>query len=276
MLDTIQYTIEKYCIEPIIYDTGYNYINKIILLTILLFSLYLLLKILTRLDIKLDNSIIIAAVPYIIFGSTLRVLQDSGKMPSPLNYLLITPIYYELILIITTFFMVFAKVLAPRLNIQDWRILFSGIGIVLTLFNIALLLSIQDSMRPVAFLMIFSFGGGLSLIIYAIGRHFSISFITDKLNAIIIFSFMLNASSNYIATEFFGYYLKSVGTLFGNNIHLNLISLIPSSIIVLSFLWFLDVKWKNNDTLKNIIKLLMLFIWMTSAIRGTIRIVLGY
>ena len=271
MLDTIQRAIEKYYIDPIIYDTGFNPFSRIILLIILLFSFLIVLKFLSRIDVKVDNSFIIAVVPYIIFGSTLRVLEDTGTIHPPLNFLLISPIFYELILVITVLFIVFAKVLAPKLNIHDWRILFSGIGIVLTLFNIALLLSIQDVMHPEAFLMIFSLGGVLSLVTYAIGRYFSISVITDKLNAIIIFSFLLKASSTYIGVEFFGYYLKSLTT----NIHLSLISLIPTLIIVLLFLWFIDIKLKNNDVLRNIIKLFMLFVWMTPAIRGTIRIVLG-
>lgn len=275
MLDIMQQFIEKYYINPIIYDTGYNPINTITWFTIILISIFLALKLFSRIDVKIDDYFIIAIAPYIVFGSILRVLEDTGTIQPPLNYLLISPIFYELILVITVLFIVFAKVFAPRLNIHDWRILFSGIGIVLTLFSIALLLSIQDIMHPGAFLMIFSFCGGLSLVIYAIGRYFSISFITDKLNAIIIFSFLLKASSTYIGVEFFGYYSKSLGILFGKNIHLNLISLIPSLIIVILFLYFLDIKLKNNDALRNIIKLFMLFIWMTPAMRDTVRIVLG-
>lgn len=226
-------------------------------------------------NVKLDDYFIIALVPYIIFGSLLRVLEDTGTIEPPIGYLFITPIVYAVTLSIAILLLLLTKGIAPKLNIHDWRILFSGIGIVLTLFNIALLLSIQDIVHSVAFLMIFGVGGGLSLVVYAVGRYFSISFIADKLNAIIIFSFLLKASSTYIGVEFFGYHLKSLGILFGKNIHLNLLSLIPSLIIVLLFLWFLDVKWKNNDVLRNVIKLFMLFIWMTPAVRFTIRIVLG-
>lgn len=275
MLDTIQRAIEKNYIHPIIYDTGYSPFNKIVLLIIILFSLFLVLKFLSRIDVKVDNNLIIATVPYIIFGSTLKMLEKTGAISQPFNYLLISPIYYELTLVITTLFIVFAKVLAPRLNIHDWQVLFRGIGIFLTLFNIALLLITQGIMHTMAFLMVLSLGGALSLVIYAIGRHFSISSITDKLNAIIIFSFLLKASSTYISVEFFGYYFKSLGIIFGKNIDLSLISLIPNLIIVLLFLWLLDNILKNYDVLRNIIKLFLIFIWMTPTMTNTFRIVLG-
>ncbi|KAF5413298.1 MAG: Calcium-gated potassium channel MthK [Candidatus Methanophagaceae archaeon] len=161
MLDIMQQFIEKYYINPIIYDTGYNPINTITWFTIILISIFLALKLFSRIDVKIDDYFISAIAPYIVFGSILRVLEDTGTIQPPLNYLLISPIFYELILVITVLFIVFAKVFAPRLNIHDWRILFSGIGIVLTLFSIALLLSIQDIMHPGAFLMIFSFCGDI-------------------------------------------------------------------------------------------------------------------
>ncbi|RZN34807.1 MAG: DUF63 family protein [Methanosarcinales archaeon] len=275
MVEIMQQFIEKCYINPIIYNSGYNHINTITWFTIIVISIFLALKLFPRIDVKIDDYFIIATAPYIVFGSILKVLEDTGTIQPPLNYLLMSPIFYGLTLVITILSIVFAKIFAPKLNIHDWRILFSGIGIVLTIFNIALLLSIQDIMHPGAFLMIFSFGVGMSLVIYAIGRYFSISFITDKLNAIIIFSFLLKASSTYIGVEFFGYYSKTLGILFGKNIYLNLISLIPSLIIVILFLYFLDTKLKNNDTLRNIIKLFMLVIWITPALRTTARIVIG-
>jgi len=92
-------------------------------------------------NVKLDDYFIIALVPYIIFGSLLRVLEDTGTIEPPIGYLFITPIVYAVTLSIAILLLLLTKGIAPKLNIHDWRILFSGIGIVLTLFNIALLLS---------------------------------------------------------------------------------------------------------------------------------------
>jgi len=198
MLDLITQFIEKYYINPIIYDTGYNLINTITWFAIFLISIFLVLKLFSLIDVKIDDSFIIAVAPYIIFGSTLRVLEDAGTFQPPLEYLLLTPLVYVVTLLITVFSVLLSKGIAPRLNIPNWHVLFGSFGIILSMSNFALLLSAWDMVHPEIFLWILGLGTLFALIIYRIGRFFGFPLVTNRLNALIIWAHLLNTLSIYI------------------------------------------------------------------------------
>lgn len=257
MLDVIQQFIEKYYINPIIYDTGNNFINTITWLVIILISIFLALKLFSRMDVKIDDYFIIAVAPYIIFGSTLRVLEDTGTIQPPLEYLLLTPIVYEVTLLITVLLVLLTKGISQRLKMHDWQVLFGGVGIVLSISTFGLSLSVRDMVHPEIFLWILGVGTGLALIIYSIFRFFDFSLMINKLNAVIIWAHILNTQSTFIW----------LNTIFHEE-H-------KWTYIVLPVLWILDTKIKNRDVLRNLLKLSILFLGLAPATRNTLRLVLG-
>ncbi|HUW67123.1 MAG TPA: DUF63 family protein [Candidatus Nanoarchaeia archaeon] len=263
MLDIIQQFIEKYYINPIIYDTGNNFINTITWLVIILISIFLALKLFSRINVKIDDYFIIAVTPYIIFGSILRVLEDTGTIQPPLEYLLLTPIVYEVTLLITVFSILLTKGIATRLNIPDWQVLFGSMGIILSMSIFALPLRVLDMVHPEIFLWILGLGTVLAIIIYGIGRFFDFPLVTNRLNALIIWAHLLNTLSIYI-------WLDSIfhkATIFHKEY--------KWTYFVLPLLWILDTKFKNKDSLRNILKLSLLFLGLASATRNTLRLVLG-
>lgn len=263
MLDNIQQFIMKNYINHIIYDTGYSPINTIIWFTIILLSIYLVLKLFSLIGVKIGNSFIIAVAPYIIFGSILRVFEHTGTIQPPLEYLLITPIVYGVTLLITVFFALLAKGISPRLNIPDWQVLFGSMGIILSMSSFALLFSVQDMVHPEIFLWILVLGTILALIIYGMGRFFDIPLVTNRLNALIIWAHLLNTLSIYI-------WLDSIfhnATIFHKEY--------KWTYFVLPLLWILDAKFRNKDSLRNILKLSLLFFGLSSATRNTLRLVFG-
>lgn len=263
MLDNIQQFIDKYYINPIIYDTGYSPINTIIWLAIILLSIYLVLKLFSLIDIKIDDSFIIAIAPYIILGSIVRVFEDIGTIQPPLKYLLLTPMVYEMTLLITVFFALLAKGISPRLNISNWQVLFGSMGIILSMSSFAFLFSVRDMVHPEIFLLILGFGTVLALIIYGMGRFFDIPLVTNWLNALIIWAHILNTLSIYT-------WLDSIfhnATIFHKEY--------KWTYFVLPLLWILDAKFRNKDSLRNILKLSLLFLGLASATRNTLRLVFG-
>lgn len=263
MLENIQQFIEKYYINPIIYDTGYNPINTITWFTIILISIYVVLKLFSLIDINIDDTFIIALAPYIVFGSILRLFEDSGVIQPPLEYLLLTPIVYEVALLITVFFALFAKGISPRLNMPNWQALFGSMGIILSISCLVLLFSVCDVVHPEVFLWILGFGTAIVFIIYGIGRFFNISFLSNWLNTLIIWVHLLNTLSIYI-------WLDSIfhnATIFHKEY--------KWTYFVLPLLWILDTKFKNKDFLRNILKLSLLYLGLASATRNTLRLVFG-
>jgi len=225
---------------------------------------YLLVwKFLPRIHVKFDDYFIIASVPYIIFGSLLRVLENTGTIEPPIRYLFITPIVYAVTLSIAILLLLLTKAIAPKLNIPDWRVLFGSMGIILSMSSFALLFSVRDMVHPEIFLWILGLGTVLSLIIYGIGRFFDIPLVTNWLNALIIWAHLLNTLSIYI-------WLDSIfhnATIFHKEY--------KWTYFVLPLLWILDAKFRNQDSLRNILKLSLLFIGLTFATRNTLRLVFG-
>lgn len=263
MFDIIQQFIEKYCINPIIYDTGYNLINAITWFTIILLSIFLALKLFSLIGVKIDDSFIIAIAPYIVFISILRVLEDTGTIKPPLNYLLLTPIFYEVTLFIIVFSVLLTKGIAPRLKIPDWHVLFGSMGIILSMASLALLFRVWDMVHPEFFLWIFGLGTVLALIIYGICGFFNFSLVTNRLNALIIWAHLLNSLSIYIWLDF----IFHKATIFHQEY--------KWTYIVLPLLWIMDNKFQNKDFLCNIVKFSILFIGLAAATRNTLRLILG-
>jgi uncharacterized membrane protein len=85
-----------------------------------------------------------AVAPYIVFTSILKVLEDTGTIKPPLNYLLLTPIFYEVTLFIIVFSVLLTKGIAPRLKISDWHVLFGSMGIILSMASLALFFRVWD------------------------------------------------------------------------------------------------------------------------------------
>jgi len=73
---------------------GYTPISEFIYGVLLILAVYLMYKFFEFFDIKIDVPFFIASLPFIILGSTLRVLEDSGLFEKPLSYFFISPIIY--------------------------------------------------------------------------------------------------------------------------------------------------------------------------------------
>nr|P29085.1 RecName: Full=Uncharacterized 12.3 kDa protein in fus 3'region [Pyrococcus woesei]CAA47642.1 ORF [Pyrococcus woesei] len=69
---------QKYFIDPIKYNTGYNPVNTLVYAIILGIATLLVYKVLKRLKIEINNAFFRALIPYMIFGAFTRALTDAG------------------------------------------------------------------------------------------------------------------------------------------------------------------------------------------------------
>jgi len=67
----------EYFVKPIIEHSGYNIVNTVIYAIIALIAVYGIYKGLKRAGIKIDQRFIYSVVPFILLGSTIRVVTDS-------------------------------------------------------------------------------------------------------------------------------------------------------------------------------------------------------
>lgn len=73
---------------------GYTIVSELTYGIIVVIALYLIYKLLKKLDIVVDWRFALALMPYIIFGPVSRVLEDSGYFNPPVVYWFISPLIY--------------------------------------------------------------------------------------------------------------------------------------------------------------------------------------
>lgn len=131
----------QYFLKPILFREGFNPVNTTVYAVLLvLISLYLVYPALKKLKVKIDGKLAVGISSFILLGTTIRVLVDSGFLPY--NIFLITPMIYILIFTTTFASLLLSTFLQKKIKIEYHKILFS-IGIILS-FPLILFLKFQN------------------------------------------------------------------------------------------------------------------------------------
>jgi uncharacterized membrane protein len=136
MLSEIQEFISRYYVDPIVNDSGYNIVNTLTWALILGICLIGIFKVFKHLRITIDQRFTAGVVCYVLFGSSLRVLEDADIFTPPLQYLFITPIIYFVVFFVT----VAALLLSVKIYGSRYHLPFAAIGLGLSSVNIIMLL----------------------------------------------------------------------------------------------------------------------------------------
>jgi uncharacterized membrane protein len=283
VIDTIREYIYKYYINGIVNDTSYNPVDTVTYAILLGISLFGVLKLLEKLKVEIDTKFIIAVTPYVLAGSTLRVLEDSNVFEAPLRYLFITPLIYFVIFGVTITVLTIAVTLERKGKIKDYHTFFGYVGVVWTFINLTILMSVGEITNPVPASSILTLGLMSTGIIYLIARSLNFRLLTDKLNISILFTHMLDASSTFIGMSLLNYHEEHVVPTFFIDIMGNFTSdpaivMYPLKLLVfIPVLYMLDNKFedKNDKKLIAIMKLAILVLGLSPATRNTLRILMG-
>ncbi len=127
--------IYRYYIHPIIYDTSYNPVDTITWAVVLGLAILGLVKLFRRCHLAIDERLIYATLPYILAGSSLRVIEDAQLLDPPWSYLLITPLIFFLVFLITAG----SLIITIKLQGEEFHKSYAAIGFAWTLFNLVLL-----------------------------------------------------------------------------------------------------------------------------------------
>ncbi|MCX9013379.1 MAG: DUF63 family protein [Candidatus Methanoperedens sp.] len=281
--DTIWQHIYKYYISGIVNDTSYNPVDTLTYAVLLGISVFGVLKLLEKLDIQIDTAFIASVTPYILAGSSLRVLEDSNVFAPPLKYIFITPIIYFFMFAVTVSVLALAVTLERNGKIKDYHVFFGAFGIAWTVFNLAMLFVVGDVKNAMPATAILVFGALSTYIVYLVSRKTGFSLLTSKLNISILFAHMLDASSTFVGMDFLGYYEKHVVPTFFINLagnvtdHPSLVMYPLKLLIFIPVLYMLDYKFdhKTEGKLIGLMKLTILVLGLSPAIRNTLRILMG-
>lgn len=263
--------IYRYYIHPIIYDTSYNPVDTITWAVILGLAILGLVKLFRRRHVEIDDRLIYATLPYILAGSSLRVVEDAMLVEPPGSYLLITPLIFFLVFLVTAG----SLTLTRRLLGDQFHRSYAAIGFAWTLFNLMLLsrMGLENGwVIGAVFLLGSALAGGLLLSRRVLP---ALSFLSDRFNLMIIYAHMLDASSTYLGVDWFGYYEKHVVPTFLIDLAGTAAVMYPLKLIVLLPALYVIDRAIEDRSLRNLTKLALITLGLAPAVRNTLRLALG-
>ncbi|MBC7085720.1 MAG: DUF63 family protein [Methanomethylovorans sp.] len=278
-IDKFSEFIKTYYIDPILYDEGYNIVNTFTWAIILGICIFAVVKLLKKLDIRTDNRLIASIVPFVLAGSSLRVIEDAGAVQQPFSLLLITPIIYFVVFFITLFCLIVSKIISKKWKGKSMESIFASMGSLWFIFNISFLFSVQDAVLPKVLIYIVGLGTLITSLVYVASKKVGFDILTNPLNISILGAHMLDASSTFIGVDMLGYYEKHVLPSYLIDLTGTAFVMYPLKLsIFIPVLYIIDTNFNEDEesrNLKTFLKLVILVLGLSPACRNTIRMFFG-
>ena len=274
MLSEIPEFINRYYVDPIVNDAGYNIVNTLTWAMVLVLCVYILysLKVFRRLGVTIDQRFAAGVVCYVLFGSSLRVLEDADIFTPPLKYIFITPNIYFVVFAIT----MASLILSLRIYKERYYIPFAAIGLGLTSVNICALFWLEGIAHPGEALLIVALTVLITASIYVGAGFAKIGFLRGRFNIAILGAHLLDASSTTVAIDVLtGYHGKHVVENYLIDLTGTGAVMYPLKLLLLiPMLYLIDSEFDEIE-LRDLLKLVVLVLGLAPGCRNTIMILFG-
>jgi len=258
--------ILQYIRENFIYlHPGYTILNTVVFGIILGISILFIIKLFKY--IKKDPAdLIIPLIPFIFFGSSARALVDNNIYP--LTYLLVTPGIYLLTGFLAIGTLLVAYLIEKKTQINYRYIIFT-VGAVICIPNVVFL----GPINLIAALQVLGVWALISSIFVIIRNKWSL--LSSRINLTVLMAHLFDASSTYIAVDFYGYSEQHVlpGALTG--LAGSAIVMFPLKIaVILSALYIIDT-YVEDRTVANMLKLAIFILGLAPGLRNFLSLIMG-
>jgi len=278
IINKISQLINEYYIDPILHDSGYNIVNTVTWAVILGICIFGIVKLLRKMNVRITDRLTASVIPFILAGSSLRVIEDTGTLEPPVSYLFITPNIYFMVFFVTIIFLIIAKLVSKSTR-KDFETIFALFGSAWFVVNIAYLLRLEDIVLPWVPVFVISSASILLYIIYFIFNRAGMGIFRNKLNLSILGVHLLDASSTVAGVDFLGYYEKHVVPAFLIDLTGTAMVMYPLKLLIfLPVIYVLDSQFDEDEesrTLKTFLKLVIIMLGLAPACRNTVRMMLG-
>ncbi len=240
--------INRNYIEGIVNDTSYNHFDMITYVIILFAGVYVVLKLLNKLRIRIDEDFVIATIPYIFMGSVFRVIEDADILNPPVKYFFITPIIFFVIFAICMGILLFTSYLEKLRKIRNYIRTYSIAGTVLSLAGIFILI-LNSSFSLNIYILVYSLVPAIILtwLVRKISPAIGMIYLRSRMYSFAIFSFALDSLTTYIGVDLFGYTNKHPFSSFLTSIFGTGVILIPLSLILIVIIIMVLEKDSRDD-----------------------------
>jgi uncharacterized membrane protein len=281
-LSPLREFIYQYYIDPIRYGEAYTLVDTLTYAAILIVAVFLLYRSLKKAGILVDEKMVYATLPFVLFGGLLRVVEDTGMIQSDFRYLLVTPLIFFVVFLVAITALLLSSFLERKGIVKEYYRVYGGVGVVAAILTAGVLvyfglvfttigISVLLIILALAGITSFLFWGGLR---YLAGWKF----VSYPLYVFLIFGHMLDASATsygidlhpipYTEVHVVGSSLIALtGTAF--SMFLLKVAVITPAVYILE-----QYKKEGNRELWFIIVLCMIVLGLAPGIRDLARMVL--
>lgn len=256
--------VKEYYIDSIVYKEGYNIVNTITFAIILLVAVYLLYRFLEK-RFTIDKKFVFSTVPYIIFGSSVRVIEDAGFLKPPVSYVFMSPLIFFLI-----FLLAFPTLLlARKFTKEKYYAPYSAVGLIATTIPLFLLFTNLKVVNP----FVLPYGLTIATAISAL-FYLALPKTRNLLSLAVMFSHMLDGFVTFIGIQYHGYVeIHVLPSIIVERIGAFALPIVKFAVIA-GILYIIDTSEEKVD-LRNFIKLALLVFGLAPALRNGLRITFG-
>lgn len=270
MPDPISDFIYTYFIKTMCYQ--YNVVNTIVYGLVLIAAVFGTYKLLERLKIKIDKHLFYAVVPFILFGGSARALRDHaeiGTVFQSVPQMFCSPIIYFVVFMIALGSLLLGIAVQRKFKFEYWKVM-SLVGFAVLAYNII-------NFRIENWAAVAMIGG---LFAFWIALFFGFSRFKPKMlsrmNAGILSTHLLDASSTFIALTFFGYQEQHVLPTFlidlAGGPAAGAWIMFPLKILVVGGVLLLLDKYGEDEQFKNFLKLIILILGLALGTRDFLTV----
>jgi uncharacterized membrane protein len=265
LLDFFQGILE-YIRQNFIYlHPGYTILNTVVFGIILGICILIIIKMFKY--IKKDPAeLMIPLIPFIFFGSSTRALVDNNIYP--LTYILVTPGIYILTGLMAIITLLTAVFIEKKTNF-DYRYIIFIIGTLICIPNILFM----GPVNLVAALQVVGVWAIVSSAFILIRNKWTL--LSNKFNLSVLTAHLFDASSTYIAVDYYGYYEQHVLPSALTGLFGTAIIMFPLKIVViLGALYVIDT-YIEDRTIANMLKLAIFILGLAPGLRNFLSLIMG-
>ena len=256
--------IKKYYIDSIVYKQGYNPVNTLTFAVILLIVVVFLYRFLRR-YIEFDFKFVAGNIPFVILGSSARIIEDAGFLKPPISYIFMTPFIYILI-----FAIAFPTLmLSIKLKKEDYWKYYAATGGLLSLICLAILFGSLEIVNAWLFPAVVFFAIILTLT-YQVVFKTMYPAMNNRLSKTVFFSHMVDGFATFLGIQFLGYWELHVLPRLLIDIFGPWIMVVAKLVVFVLVLYVLD-SVDEDENFRNFIKFILVVLGLAPGVRDALR-----
>lgn len=242
-------------------------------------ALYGVFKLLKRWGLKIDAGFLLATTPYVLVGSSLRVVEDSGALKgTDAAYLVITPIIYFTVFLGTVVPLLVSLKLQRAGKIKNYARAYGGFGFAWGLVN----LGVIGSLAPVRNAWVFAFAIGMGvlagLLFMGAGKKIAkASFLAPWTSGAVLGAHTVDAASSFAGITYLRYVPEHVvETALINATGTAASIFVMKWAVLVPVLYLVRKSFKpEEEGMKNLVLLVILILGLAPGLRNTLRMTFG-